>query len=619
MLQRRFRGEPEPEAEEEPQIDDATRAHAEQKRKKHAAGAQAGGSSSSTMFTEDPYELLGLGHLRWRATEEHIKKAYRKQVLIHHPDKKGGEIAEEDADEMFKSLTRAHDTLSDPRKRRDFDSQEPFDDSIPSELIKIESDEQFFSVYGPVIERNSKWAKVHPVPLLGDNDTPYEKVMDFYDFWMTFKSWRNFSGEDEYDPNDAETREEKRWMERQNERERKRRKREELSRVATLIEGAFKRDPRIKRHKLAEKEAKKRVKQDKMDAIRKVREEQERLEAEERERKEKEAKAKAEEETKERQRKANALRDARAKLRKFCRSATDLRAPIADVDQLCSTLPVERLKALIEAIKNGQNAQAAFDAEMSALRKENGVEEKKEEAEQTKTAAAAEEKKAKAASPWTDDELGLLAQGIARYPGGTPNRWRLIADLVNQKADRGTNKTKGRSVQEIITKVGEIKGVGEKSGVQGMVVEDHKKSGKLQKLNAGGPIGGISLRTQVADLVPVVEEPASNGHASSAAPKPKAQPKAQQGEKAAAAATTTTTTAAPESASEKAAAATASPADWSQDQQKKLEAALKKFPASLGVQRWESIAAAVPGMTKKDCVERYKYIVAQLRGKTGAK
>lgn len=64
-------------------------------------------------------------------------------------------------------------------------------------------------------------------------------------------------------------------------------------------EGAFKRDPRIKRHKAAEKEARRRAKQEKIDAIRRVKEEQERKEAEERERKEKEAKAKAEEVQKE--------------------------------------------------------------------------------------------------------------------------------------------------------------------------------------------------------------------------------------------------------------------------------------------------------------------------------
>lgn len=66
-------------------------------------------------------------------------------------------------------------------------------------------------------------------------------------------------------------------------------------------------------------------------------------------------------------------------------------------------------------------------------------------------------------------------------------------------------------------------------------------------------------------------------------------------------------------------AATSTPTDWTQEQQKALEAALKKYPASMGVQRWDSIANSVPGKTKKDCVERYKYIVSQLRGKGGGK
>lgn len=62
-----------------------------------------------------------------------------------------------------------------------------------------------------------------------------------------------------------------------------------------LADNAYKRDPRIKKHKAAEKEAKRRIKEAKYEALRKAKEEQERLEAEERERKEKEAKAKAEE------------------------------------------------------------------------------------------------------------------------------------------------------------------------------------------------------------------------------------------------------------------------------------------------------------------------------------
>ncbi len=51
-----------------------------------------------------------------------------------------------------------------------------------------------------------RWSKIKPVPELGDNDTPHEKVMEFYDFWLSFKSWRTFSGSEEYNPEEAESR-----------------------------------------------------------------------------------------------------------------------------------------------------------------------------------------------------------------------------------------------------------------------------------------------------------------------------------------------------------------------------------------------------------------------------
>lgn len=55
---------------------------------------------------------------------------------------------------------------------------------------------------------------------------------------------------------------------------------------------------------------------------------------------------------------------------------------------------------------------------------------------------------------------------------------------------------------------------------------------------------------------------------------------------------------------------------WSEDQQKALEAALKKHPSSLSAnERWANIAKDVPGKNKKQCVDRYKYLSALIKNK----
>lgn len=61
--------------------------------------------------------------------------AYRKAALEHHPDKAGAAIADEDTksaiEEKFKAIQEAYETLSDPPKRREFDSTDDFDDTLP--------------------------------------------------------------------------------------------------------------------------------------------------------------------------------------------------------------------------------------------------------------------------------------------------------------------------------------------------------------------------------------------------------------------------------------------------------------------------------------------------------
>lgn len=58
---------------------------------------------------------------------------------------------------------------------------------------------------------------------------------------------------------------------------------------------------------------------------------------------------------------------------------------------------------------------------------------------------------------------------------------------------------------------------------------------------------------------------------------------------------------------------------WSQAQQQQLETALTRFPMGMDKnERWASISAAVPGKSKKQCVERFKFVKTQLLAKKKA-
>uniref|UniRef100_A0A8C4M749 DnaJ heat shock protein family (Hsp40) member B1 n=1 Tax=Equus asinus TaxID=9793 RepID=A0A8C4M749_EQUAS len=63
---------------------------------------------------KDYYQTLGLAR---GASDEEIKRAYRRQALRYHPDKN----KEPGAEERFKEVAEAYDVLSDPRKRDIFD------------------------------------------------------------------------------------------------------------------------------------------------------------------------------------------------------------------------------------------------------------------------------------------------------------------------------------------------------------------------------------------------------------------------------------------------------------------------------------------------------------------
>ena len=69
------------------------------------------------MSKRDYYEVLGVPK---NASEDEIKKAYRKLAMKHHPDRNQGDAGKA-AEDKFKEAKEAYEMLSDAQKRAAYD------------------------------------------------------------------------------------------------------------------------------------------------------------------------------------------------------------------------------------------------------------------------------------------------------------------------------------------------------------------------------------------------------------------------------------------------------------------------------------------------------------------
>ncbi|KAJ4457355.1 putative DnaJ subfamily C member 2 [Paratrimastix pyriformis] len=486
-----------------------------------ASGSSAGGQHPPVYGTSfrsiikddfDLYEVLELGHVGELATPDEVRKAYRRLALKYHPDKLAPGSDDVDITKKFRQINEAVFTdlvslfwmivctaaafqvLSDPFLRRQYDSVQPFDDRVPTERQAAESVGMVFDDNGPsacpdmegpalakawdgfsrlfdgVFRRNARWSVDRAVPPLGDLATTREDVEAFYSFWRTFRSWREFPSDEELNVEQASSRDERRWMERQNIRIRAKQRRTELQRISRLVDTASQYDPRLRRWQQEDEKAR-------AEAAKARLAERLRVEAEERaakqhdkellERQQQAILAEQAQKKKEKKAQKADLRKARARLRAACQQ---MRSPAFDADSveiLCSELPVERLDALAQAVESLRAPAAAaataapagpidptrvrqieqeFRAEVDQQRERERAAQQSQEAQRAQeaqqraaaqqAAAAAEESLPESGKPWSLDEVDLLNKAIKKYPAGTRQRWGLVAQNVRTRTEQ---------------------------------------------------------------------------------------------------------------------------------------------------------------------------------------
>lgn len=225
------------------------------------------------------YELLGVGR---QATEDEIKKAYRRKALELHPDRNYGN--EEAATATFAEVQTAYEILSDPQERAWYDSHESAilrgddgtgADEVPAYqnvrittaddlarmLRKFNSNVEFSDspsgFFGFVRETFEQLAKeeeaaanwdggdVRDYPSFGHKDDKYDDVVKrFYSAWSGFATVKSFSWRDKWKLSEAPDRWYRRRMEKENKDLRQEGIKEFNEAVRSFVAFVRKRDPR---------------------------------------------------------------------------------------------------------------------------------------------------------------------------------------------------------------------------------------------------------------------------------------------------------------------------------------------------------------------------------------
>jgi len=251
-----------------------------------SSGSGGAGQSSADQAAEIKtgyYELLNVER---QATDDEIKKAYRRKALELHPDRNYGDV--ERATKLFAEVQTAYQVLSDPQERAWYDSHEnailrgddadiggdgdpaKYEHSVgvtsADDITRLlrrfngnvkytDAPSGFFGFLRETFETLAKEEEVAAsregvdvpeYPPFGHKDDEYDDVVkSFYAAWNGFATHKTFAWRDRYRTSDADDRRMRRQMEKENKRFRDDGVREFNEAVRLLVAFVRKRDPRF--------------------------------------------------------------------------------------------------------------------------------------------------------------------------------------------------------------------------------------------------------------------------------------------------------------------------------------------------------------------------------------
>lgn len=556
--------------------------------------------------------------------------------MNHHPDKrkaKGEEVKQDD--DYFTCITRAYEILGNPVKRRAYDSVDPeFDDGLPS-ASAIEKD--YYGTFKKYFDLNARWCEKKRVPAFSDDAATRDEVDRFYNFWYNFESWREFSYLDEEDKEKGADRDERRWIEKQNKTIRAKRKKEEMSRIRSLVDLAYNNDPRIVRIKQEEKDKRNAAKRAKQDAFQQAKAEEERAlkelqmakqKAEEAEQKRiEQIRMEREQQKKYLKKEKKIFRDHAKSVNYFTEpTAKDLVKNMEGVEKICEMLKLVELQDVNKRIQGASNnGKGVFKETLRTIEERLEEERQQQMAKLNPSSATSAVKSVDKSVMWNAENMQLLIKAVNLFPAGTVQRWDVIANYMNQHS-KTASQAKYNS-RDVLSKAKDFNTDFNNSSLKTQANEHafesfEKQRKDLKKVDredisvSSDLPNGTGDKNKAATPTPAAKQNNAKPMVNGKGPAPtatteskSAKPAAEKATPAAAAPPAPTpqiTTAEPEAKG-----------TWSKEEQALLEQAIKTYPISTA-ERWDRIAECIPNRTKKDCLRRVKELVDLVNAKKEA-